>query len=443
MYYTFGDLQLKQNADGMGISGVSSAEFDFTVTYEEYAVNPPRSGASVAFGIEGSGVTYYFFVSQRSRSGNKVTFKCYDRMLLLGISSDMFEIPYTGVIADDEDSGEIACANLVEYIAGAVGFDGCTSYIKSSGYFGGLKLKKTDIKGKTARALLETVSAAWCGYFTVSANNYLDFVFFGTTAHTSCPVTTHTAITMQSERSAITRVRAYTGSDYYYSGDETADVFSTLTVQTGFASQEYADTLLARVSGYTYRSWDCSKMIVDVPQLMNNYLPTISTGMNHYHVPDGVDGLTDFTANALTLDFTSAGVYASLASNEVTEDEYSYLGYISRKLEEKLSDGEKLGNDTLITRYQGIIHLGEKTTDETTGEVKQNRYGYSKATADGVVEFDGAMVSKITPKSAYWNEDKTEATVSYEGKKFKYHIKRDDNGNVTEFSKEEITEEVT
>lgn len=397
-FYSFGDLTLKQNADGMGISGVSAAEFDFSVAYEEYAAKTPKSGAEVLFGIEGSDVTYSFFVSQRSMSGGKVTFKCYDRMILLGISTDTIDIPYTDVIEGDSNSGTIAAFSLVKYLAEVINFSGCTDSI---GEIGGLKLKKSDIKGKTARAVLETISAAWCGYFTVAANNYLDFVRFGSSFHTICPVITHSAIEMRSERSEISRVIAYTGSDYYYSGNEKADVLSTLTVQTEFASQEYADALLQRVKGYTYRAWELKKAIIDVPNLRNGYLPTISTTMSKYQVPDGVDGLTEFTANSLTLNFTDTGIYATLSSNEVTEDEYAYLGYISRKLGEKISDGEKLGNDTLITRYQGIVHLGEKKKDETTGEEKQNRYGYSKATSDGVVKFDGTIVSGVMPKIVF------------------------------------------
>lgn len=444
-YYTFGDLTLKQNADGMGISGVSAAEFSFTVSYEEYAKNKPKSGAEVIFGFRDDDKMYCFFVSQRSRKGGMVSFKCYDRALLLEISSDFANIPYSNVNAKDTDSGDVQTLTLVKYIAGYIGFTGCTEHITNNFNFAGsYKLKKSDIKGKSLRSLLETISTVWCGYFTVAANNYLDFVFFGESAHTLCSVQTHTAIAMQSERSPITRVIAYTGSDYYYAtlkdenGKEAdADVFSTLTVQTSFASQEYADNLLSRVQGYTYISWQCSKAILN----LSEYLPTISLGMNGYHYPDGVDPLTEFTANYLTLKFTSTGVYAEVGSNEVVEDECAYLGYFSRKLGEKISDGEVLGNNTLITRYQGIVHLGEKKKDEKTGETTQNRYGYSSATSDGIVEFDGAMISKKMPKTAKWNANKTAAIVDFGEKKYKYNIEKDTDGNVTSFSKEEVKEE--
>ena len=432
-YYTFGDLTLKQSTDGMGTSGVSAAEFSFTVSYEEYARNKPKSGAEVIFGFRDDDKMYCFFISQRSRKGGTVSFKCYDRTLLLEISSDYTSIPYSNIDAKDKDSGDISTLTLVRYIAEYVGFIGCTDHIINANNFASFyKLKKKDIKGKSLRSLLETISTVWCGYFTVAANNYLDFVFFGESAHTLCSVQTHSAIAMQSERSPVTRVIAYTGSDYYYatskedSGKEAdADVFSTITVQTSFASQDYADNLLSRVQGYTYRAWKCDKAVIN----LSEYLPTISLGMSGYHYPDGVDPLTEFTANYLTLKFTSTGVYAEVGCNEVTEDECAYLGYFSRKLGEKISDGEVLGNNTLITRYQGIIHLGEKKKDEKTGEVTQNRYGYSSATSDGVVKFGGAMVSEKIPGIAL-KSDLSGFTANFGETSIEYEVNIDGD-NVT------------
>ena len=432
-YYTFGDLTLIQSADGMGTSGISAAEFSFTVSYEEYAQKKPKSGAEVIFGFRDDNKMYCFFISQRSRKGGTVSFKCYDRTLLLEISSDHTNIPYINVNEKDKGSGDISMLTLVLYIAEYVGFTGCTEKLKNSFNFASsYNLKKTDIEGKSLRLLLETISTVWCGYFAAAANNYLDFVFFGESAHTLCSVQTHAAIAMQSERSPITRVIAYTGSDYYYAtlkdenGKEVeADVLSTLTVQTSFASQEYADNLLSRVQGYTYRAWQCGKAVI----VLSEYLTTISLKMNGYHYPDGVEPLTEFLANYMTLNFTSTGVYATIGSNEVTEDECAYLGYFSRRLGEKITDGEVLGNNTLITRYQGLIHLGEKKKDEKTGEVTQNRYGYSSATSDGVVKFGGAMVSEKIPGIAL-KSDLSGFTANFGETSIEYEVSIDGD-NVT------------
>ena len=432
-YFSFGNLQIKQEADGMGVSGISAAEFSFTVSYEEYAKNKPRSGAEVVFGFgDESNKIYVFHVSQRSRKGGTVTFKCYDKSIFFGISSDLIDIPYVNVDEKDEKSGEINTLGVVRSIAKHFGLT-CTDRINTQVWgLGQLMMKKSDIAGKTVRSLLETISTAWCGYFVIAPNYTLDFALFGDDVNTLCDVKTHSEIEMQSERSPITQVIAYTGSDYYYANlkDDNgqkieSDVLSTLTVQTDFASQEYAEMLLSRIQNYTYRSWRCSKAILERPAV----LPTLSMMLNGYHFPKGLDITARLIANSMTLSFTSTGVYATLGSNEVVEDEYTFLGYISRKLEEKISDGEKLGNDTLITRYQGIVHLGEKKKDEKTGEVKQDRYGYSKATSDGVVEFTGAMKSKKYPGIAL-KSDLSGFKMQYEDTSFDFDVVIDGD-NVT------------
>lgn len=447
-YNTFCDIQLKQNADGMGISGVSSAELDFSISYDEYAKKPPKSGAEVIFSIgEGKTTLYTFYISQRSRKGGKVSFKCYDRLSLLEISTDLMDIPYENIEEGDDNSGDITLFSLVRYIAEYVGLGLDESIASNVGYFGGLKLKKTEILGKTARSLFDTISAAWCGFFTMTANNIVDFVFFGQSAHNSFAVKNHAAITMQSERSAITKVIAYSGSEYFYAADDgnddKTDVLSTLKIQTDFASEEYAEQLLYRVKGFTYISWKCSKAIVDISKLADGQLPIITSNIAGLNYPDDVDPFAEFIVNSMILKFTSTGIYAEMSSNEVTEDEQSYIGFFSRKLADKITNGEKLGNDTMITRYQGIVHLGEKKQDEKTGEVKQTRYGYSKATSNGIVEFQGAMVSKVVPKSVKWSNSKTEAVIDYGEKKYKYLIVKDDDGNISRFEKAEVKEEET
>ena len=424
----------------MGVSGVSAAEFSFTVSYEEYAKNKPKSGAEVVFGFgDESNKIYVFYVSQRSRKGGTVTFKCYDKSIFFGISSDLIDITYVNVDEKDENSGEINTLGVVHSIAKYFGLS-CTDRINTRVWgLGQLMMKKSDIKGKTVRSLLETISTAWCGYFVIAPNYTLDFVLFGDDANTLCDAKTHSEIEMRSERSPITQVIAYTGSDYYYAtlkdddGQKIeSDVLSTLTVQTDFASQEYAEMLLSRVQNYTYRSWRCSKAILERPAV----LPTLSMMLNGYHFPQGLDITARLIANSLVLNFTSTGIYAELGSNEVVEDEYIYLGYISRKLEEKISDGEKLGNNTLITRYQGIVHLGEKKKDKETGEVKQDRYGYSKATSDGVVKFSGSLVSEKIPEIAI-KSDLSGFTAKYDDTTIDYDVIIDgDNVTLKEKEKE-------
>lgn len=151
-------------------------------------------------------------------------------------------------------------------------------------------------------------------------------------------------------------------------------------------------------------------------------------------LPEGVEFL-DINANSLTYTFTDCGVYASFKCNEITEDEYEYLGYYSRMLNKKLGYDETMGNNTRITRYQGVIHLGEEKKDETTGEITQNRYSYSSATSDGVVEFSGTLKSKKLPEIQV-NSDQSGFTMQYEDTKYEYEVTIDGD-NVTLKEKKE------
>lgn len=439
-YFTYGEMQLRQSADGMGTSGVCSAEFTFSVSYEEYAKHPPKSGAEVTFSINNSDVYYTFFVSQRTRSGGKVTFKCYDRMIKLGISADELEIEYENVDKNDESSGEVQALTLVKLIAKKAGFNGVTDDIannSSKGYFQWLKIKKSDIEGNDLRSVLETISTAWCGYFTLAANDTLDFCQYGSYVkgyHTICPIDSYSAINIGTEKEPIKSVVVYSGSDYYYAGETDGDVLATLKIQTEFASQEYAEALLQRVRNFKYISWSCNKAIVSKEAFEDGYLPTISTTMSRMKLPDGVDGL-DINANSLTYTFTDCGVYASFKCNEISEDEYEYLGYYSRMLNKKLGYDETMGNNTRITRYQGVIHLGEEKKDEATGEITQNRYSYSSATSDGVVEFSGTLKSKKLPEIQV-NSDQSGFKMQYEDTKYEYEVTIDGD-NVTLKEKKE------
>lgn len=430
---------MKQSADGMGTSGVCSAEFTFSVSYEEYAQHPPKSGTEVVFVIGSSNVYYSFFISQRTRSGGKVTFKCYDRMIKLGISADEMEIQYEHVSEDDESSGDIQSLALVKLIADKVGFYGVTDDIDnntSMSYFHNLRIKKTDIEGKDLRSVLETVSNAWCGYFTLAANDKLDFCQFGSWArgyHTICPIEEFSTFRIGTEKEPIKSVVVYSGSDYYYAGDTDGDVLETLKIQTDFASQEYADALLSRVYEFKYVAWSCDKAVVSEEAYTEGYLPTISTTLSRMKLPEEVLPW-DINANSLTYTFTDCGVYGSFKCNEVTEDEYEYLGYYSRMLDKKLGYDETMGNNSRMTRYQGLIHLGEKK-DEATGEITQSRYSYSSATSDGVVEFSGTLKSKKLPEIQV-NSNQSGFTMQYENTSFEYEVIIDGD-NVTLKEKKE------
>ena len=414
-YTSFGDIVIKQQCDGYGTSGVSTAQLTVSVSAMEYVLYGARSNAIVRFTVgETDSVEYVFYIANRRRHGGRVDFVCYDRMAFTDQYIDIEKITFV--------NDEIASYELVTALAEMAGIPHVDSGISSMGIFGSVMIPKEDIAGKTIRTVLEEISAAWCGYFKLTFGNALYFVPFGYGTTTGNYIKDHAAIT-EGDQKNILRIEMTDGTDTYYAGAADADYLDTLRVNTKYASQELAAALMARTDGCSYKSWSCSKAIV------TDSLPDITADVSF-----GYDVNYRWYANTLTLTFTGHGVFMSCGSNEVTENEFEYVGKLSRQIAERIKDGEKLGNNTLLTRYQGLIHLAP-TKSKSSSEKKQ--FGYSPADSNGVVQFDGALTSMVVPSSASINADKTEAVIDYGGKKYKYYITWD-NGNISGFRKELI-----
>lgn len=423
-YNNFGTVTIKQIADGYGTSGCCTSELTVSVPVSEYEENKPKSNASVVFIVTmGDVVTHYvYYIANRRKQGGKVDLVCYDRMAYTDVLIDINSLSFI------ED--KITAGNLVRSISLFCGFSDVIN-IDGMGYYGGLQFTKEQVSGKTCRALLEEVSKAWCGYFKVTYDNKLSFMQWGLGLETSVHCRQYTSISEGGEKGPIIRVEASNGNDTFTAGEE-ADVFQTLKVSTSFASQEYAEALLFRIKGAVYKAWSCSKAVI------SGVLPEINAWMSFTD-----DTETTRTANYLTLTFSGAGIFCSCGANEVSENEFEYLGALSRELAKKITDGEILGNRSLITRYQGIVFLPPEGSAQAASEEekKVSSYGFTSADENGVVQFDGAMTSKVVPSSATINAEGTEAYILYGSKKFKYNIERDSDGNISGMTKEEVKEE--
>ena len=416
---SFGEMKIVQNTEGFGTSGVCTSEFTFSMDAEEYGGYAIPASAEVRLSMEENysfAPTYY--IATRRRQGGKVSFKCYDRMVYTDQTCD------TSLMGFDSN-GRATSQNVAAGIAVQCGFEGlffATEFVVLDFY-----IKKEDVEGKTCRTLLEMISKAWCGVFRASRDEKLLFIAFGLVYYLTSAALEHAQISEGGIKGPIQYIYVTDGKNEYSAGNSGADVFGTLKIQTEYASQALASNLWSRLEGYTYEAWSCERCIVDNGYGDIEINAKISFGDGSARV-----------ANNITKYITAQGIFVSCSCNDVVENEFDYLGALTRKIETKIGDGEELGNKTMVTRYQGIVHIGEKITDEN-GKETQNRYGYSPATASGLVEFDGAMVSKVTPTGASFSEDGKEAIINYEGKAYRYNLNYDSSGNVTSFVKTEVT----
>ena len=280
---------------------------------------------------------------------------------------------------------------VVQHIASQCGFNGfgISISIGSDEFIPPVYMPKEDVIAQNCNQILNNVSEAWCGFFKVDNSDNLLFIPFGYTHDPGNTVFKHTEISTGGVKGPITQVIMSNGTDTFISGNDGADIFNTLKISSKYASAAIASMIKDRLQDFVYEAWECSKCILNDSSSAIEINAGIAFG----------DG-SERVANHITKIPTPAGIFISCGSNDVTETEFDYTGALSRKIEQRIADGEKLANNSqMITRYQGIVHLAEKKSKarsvQNTGIKK---FGYSPATADGVVIFDGAMEDKAKPK---------------------------------------------
>lgn len=381
----YSNVKIMQNADGYGTSGVCMSEMTFDIPASDYGFQEIPPAAKVTFHMIGAGDTLLtiaptFYIYSRSKNGAVISFKCYDRMIWTEQPIDINESRFV--------DGQLESQWIVQHISSQCGFNGW-GLGGTSTYVPELYLPEEDVIQKNCHDILNSISEAWCGFFKVDNDNKLVFIPFGSTYSLDNTADKHTSVSAGGVKGPIMRVVMSNGSETFSAGNSGADVFNVLKISSKYASGDIAAQIMERVNNYVYEAWECKKCIIG----------NDNGGIEINAAIAFADG-SERIANHITKIPTAAGIFISCGSNDVTETEFDYLGVLSRKINNKIGDGEKLGNNTMVTRYQGLVHLAEEKAKTRSGgsaaSVKQ--FGYSSATSDGVVIFDGAIEDKAKPK---------------------------------------------
>jgi hypothetical protein len=359
-----------------------------------------------------------FFVTSRTVDGSITKWTCCDIMSKAEKQLHFFDSDFTN---DDT----ITIGSVLKVIQNQCEFEN----LNGSGLdqITDNEMEKSACDNITARSVLEAVSEALCGYW-FAVENGIKFVSFGTDQFSGY-VFAFSEISYGCKRT-FSRVICTDGADVYTSGS--GENANTLVCSSDYATQKLTDVILGNLlydrTMYSYRAWSC-KGKADYWL----YLGDMSFMASTTNVYD------ELVCNNITLYPSPSGLFFAASRNNVSEDEADYMSEVRRQLERKVELDKINGNAALSKKGLYFFENGYKT--KTAEEKKDAKYGF---TVDkGVTEYDGAMVSKVTPSSAEINDDGTEATVSYEGKKYKYSIEYDDNGNIKGFAKEEVKEEST
>jgi hypothetical protein len=264
-----------------------------------------------------------FYIDTRKKTNGVISFTCFDKIMRtdqpLNTETINFMPPENPL--DDE---KIAVNNLIAEIAEQCGF----------GSYGGVpatnirELTRPELTNKTCRQVLEMLSVAMCGYFYTAYPDVLAFKEWGTDFSAIEP-DNYAPIDVGATKGPISRLIMVGNDKVYDKGSSGSDVLNTIKINTDLASDALADEIFNRISGYTYTSWQCSKML----------LPTF------FKIGCGVR-LADNTvliANNATTVFTATGVFTSCGSNDVTENEFDYDGKLTRDIKSRIAFAERFG----------------------------------------------------------------------------------------------------
>lgn len=254
-------MQITEQCDGYGLNGIATTQFKVSVSAEEYAQKPPGQNAAVQFACEQLPMLLpKYYIINRVKKGNTVTFTCMDRMIFLDQTVNIAENQFTNDKADTWD--------VLETIRGQCGF----SEVASLG-MGGVtvsdilpKLKKEDVYMKSCRSILEVISKACAGFWRCGRQANFDpdsliFHAFGSTPYAVLvDEVVHTAVSYGGEKGAIKGVIVTDGKDKTFSAGDTSDMFTTIQITTPYSSEAIFGNISQRVMGMTYKAWSCSKI---------------------------------------------------------------------------------------------------------------------------------------------------------------------------------------
>ena len=369
-----------------------------------------------------------FYISSRRRSGGTVSFKCYDRTIY---TDRQFEVSDGIFETDGENAGTVESYWLAQHISQQCGFAGF-GIVGTISEVPQIHISREYVTGKSCRSLLSAVSAAWCGYFRVTNDDYLVFSPFGGT-HDIRQSHSHTAISEGGSKGPIEQLIVSNGTETFINGNSSADVFGTLKLSAELADRESAASVFERVKGYVYQSWSCDKAIID------NGAGDMETDAEIAFADGSLR-----TANRVEAVLTSCGFICTCGRNDVVEDEFDYTGAISREIEKRIADGEVLGGKWKLSRYEGIEVFSEDSAPISTYSVENSnskvisRYGFNVG-KNGFTEFEGDLVSAKVFDSAEKIDDNT-IVITYPGN-VRYKYTKEKNGNTVKFKKERLEAE--
>lgn len=315
----FGEITISEQLDGLGASGVMTGTLNVTVCPASYAELVPKR-AKVVISVSGGKSSFpdYYVSSRTVNDNNTCTFSCVDGMAKAETVIDDSGFNY-------DDKGLIRLSTALISIKDKCGFGGGISV---DGAALTPYLSREKIHGRTGREILEELSAAWCGYWRVDAEDNVIFrkpeqsVTLASVGIYSKPVHCGSI--------GYNSVLMSDGKNTYECGFR-AD--HCLSISTDYASQDAAGSAYERLNGYNYYMWQCAMC------MLPGY---IAAGTEFNFIGDGDRPEGYYLCNSITIKLCASGIFGSVGRNTLSEDEWTYRSDLERRLDAKQNKGAKV-----------------------------------------------------------------------------------------------------
>lgn len=400
-------MSISQSVSGYGVSGVVTATMSFS-TSSEYADASENAEVKLVCTNAATISPPLFYVTGRKTSGGVTEWTCCD---VCSKTDRLIEFADSDFDANDKITISALLTKIHDQSGIGINASGLSTLINKT--FD----KEKCVDGLTIRSVFETLAEAMCGYW-VAVDNKIIFANFGQSVTASAAVpTAYKAIDFNGART-FARVLC-TDNEAVYSANSNGSG-KTLIVNTDYASQELADSILSMLVGsannYTYRSWSCGKGKAD---------EWLYVGLFQF-------GAKSLAANSVSMSVSSSGLFFSSSANTVDEDEVGYTSEVNRQLKKKLEFDKINGNVAITGKGLYLFENGYKA--KTPEEQKKAKYGFK--VEKGVTKYGGAMVDSKLPEITF-KSDASGFTTKYGDTSIEYEMSIDgDNLTLKEKTKE-------
>lgn len=426
----FSGLKFTHGVSGFG-AGIATGQFEFDI-YDEMGIYGEALLENVSAQLiskTNNVKSRVYYIAKRSISKKVCHFTAYD---IVDIDKEFDSTHLWQSVLTDW----IPYSEVLNALQSQCGFDSVSAPDEG---MTGIRFTRAMLTGKSCRSVLEMIATAMCGFWCNNGYGGLQLICLNKNKNAyykSGTCAEYSEIDYQGKQkiTKLIAINSETGRRYEHS---TGEYGTVIVIESPFvACNDGTDGYVwERIRDLEYQGWKCDKALIDLSKsvIVFNTISSIFTF--------GDD--TELLANQVVFNVDNSGIYLSGGADPQDDEIWRYDDYTQRQIGQRVEINKAYENAKIATGegLKLIHHVNENVSAiaayAANGDPEIKEFGFDVC-KNGLTEYEGALVSKIAPKSATINNDKTEAVINYEDKSYKYKIQRDSSGNITSFKKEEI-----